>query len=163
MSVYERVTRKCGLGTMTPALAAAIREWGADLGLTAVVQSGSAACETVSERRHAGGIYGRMRKLPAHLDCGALLTPAWLIWATIADGGEPRAIGVRLTDFDIIDYRAGEDYARLPDSGLQVSGRIGDDPELRSVFIGLGEDAPGQAFKEKVLTAWRQARQDAAG
>jgi len=162
MSVYTRGSRKCDLDSMTPALAEALRQWAQDLGPDTVLENAVAGCETVSERRHAAGVFGRMQSLPRRVECGALLTPEWLVWAAVADDAEPRVIGIPLVDFEIVDYRTTDDYRRMLDSGLQVSGCIGDDAEPASCFIGLGEDPPGEAFKEKVLAAWREAR-EAAG
>lgn len=162
MSVYTRGSRKRDLDSMTPALAQALRQWAEDLDLAAVLESAVAGCETVSERRHAAGVFGRMQSLPRRVECGALLTPEWLVWATLADDAEPRVVGVRLLDFDVVDYRTTDEYRRMLDNGLQVSGCIGDDAEPASCFIGLGEDPPGEAFKEKVLAAWSRAREAAS-
>jgi hypothetical protein len=161
MSVYERESRATDLVGMTTGLGDAIKAWVDEMGLAAVLAETVAACETASARHGAHGIFGRMSHLPKKVATAALLTPAWLIWATAADDREPAVIGVRLADFQILDYMTTSEYKLMLDDGLQINGHIGSSPEISTVFLGLGEDPDGRAFKQKVLEVWRAAREGA--
>lgn len=158
MSVYERDSRATDLLGMAPGLADAIKAWAEEMGLAPVLSEVTAGCETTSARHGAHGIFGRMGSLPKRVITASVLSPAWLIWATSADEGEPHVIGVRLADFQIVDYLTTQEYKLMLDDGLLINGSAGSSPEPYSVFLGLGEEPAGKAFKEKVLAAWRAAR-----
>jgi hypothetical protein len=143
---------------MDPVLADRLKVWAEEMGLTPALAKAIAGCETMSGRHGAQGIFGRMSQMPKRVVTGALLTPDWLIWATSADEGEPFVTGIRLADVQIRDYRSTPEYKLMVDEGLQINGVLGSSPEMSSMFLGLGEEPDGRAFKEKVLTAWQAAR-----
>jgi len=157
--MFERSSRECDLIHMTPELADAIKAWAEKEERTELLAQAIAGCETASTVLKRG-FMSRVGKMPKEQLCGMLLTPTWLIWATKADDNAPFAVGVRLADAEIKDYLKDPDYALAADDGVRVFGFIGHAPERGSVFLGLGEDVYGRAFKEKLLATWRAARPD---
>lgn len=142
---------------MTPELADAVKAWAEQEERTGLLAEVVAGCETAS-RALKRGLTARMLNAPKEQLCGMLLTATWLIWATKPDDGAPFVVGVRLADAELKDYVEQPDYQLVPDGGVQVFGFIGHSSERGTVFLGLGDDPDGRAFKEKLLAAWRAAR-----
>lgn len=155
--IFERTSRACDLLHMTPELTDAIKAWAMEEERTELLADAVAGCETAS-RALKRGFAARLLNAPKEQLCGMLLTPAWLIWATKPDDGSPFVVAVRLADAEVKDYVKQPDFELVPDEGVQVFGFIGHSSERGTVFLGLGEDPDGQAFKEKLLATWRAAR-----
>jgi len=155
---YERSTRECDLRGMDAQLAAAIEDWARGRRQTGLLGDVVAGCETVSTLQGRRGLMLRLMKMPQRTRCGAVLTQKWLVWAVAADERPPTVLGVRLGAVEITDYVSSPNYRVLPDNGLYVKGLIGPTMEPGTIFIGLAEDHDGRAFKERVLGAWKAAR-----
>jgi len=155
--MFERTSRACDLLRMTPELADAIKAWAEEEERTELLADAVAGCETAS-RALKRGLAARMLNAPKEQLCGMVLTPTWLIWATKPEDARPFVVGVRLADAEVKDYVKQPDFGLVPDNGVQVFGFIGHSSERGTVFLGLGDDIDGQAFKEKLLATWRAAR-----
>jgi hypothetical protein len=156
--MYQRASRACDLVGMTPELADAVKAWAEKNERTPLLAEVTAGCETTSTPL-ARGLSGLLRGSPKPQLCGMLLAPEWLIWATKVGDDRPYVVGVRLPEAELTDYANRPEYAIMPDEGLDVFGHIGFSAERGTVFLGLGDDADGRAFKEKVLAAWRAVRE----
>lgn len=155
--LFERTSRECDLIRMTPELADAVKAWADREERTPLLAEVRAGCETTSTSGRRGPL-ARMAGAPRRQLCGMLLTPEWLIWVTKPDDDSPFVVGVRLAESEVKDYREEPDHQIVPDHGVRVFGFIGYASERGSIFLGLGEDPDGRAFKEKLLAAWRAAR-----
>jgi hypothetical protein len=156
--MYERASRACDLVGMTPELADAIKAWAEKNERTPLLAKATAGCETRSSPLKRG-LSGLLRGSPQPQLCGMLLAPQWLIWATKVGDERPFVVSVRLPEAELTDYAKRPERDIMPDEGLDVFGHIGFSSERGTVFLGLGDDADGRAFKQKVLAAWRAARE----
>jgi len=156
--MYERASRACDLVSMTPELADAIKIWAEKTERTQLLAQAIAGCETKStllKRR----LMDRLAHVPQQQVMGILLTPKRLIWATKLGDDEAYVVSAPLPDAELTDFAESPEAAVIPDQGLKVLGRIGQMSERGTVFLGLGDDPDGRAFKEKVLEAWRAVRE----
>jgi hypothetical protein len=76
-----------------------------------------------------------------------LLTPRWLLQIIKSDDEAAFARSAQLTDIVVIDYEKSPFYSKIPDTGVEVTGRFTDTSESSMSFIGLGKDAAGK-FKK---------------
>lgn len=156
--MYQRASHACDLVGMTPELADAIKAWADENERTPLLAEAVAGCETASTLAKRG-LSDLLHHAPRRQLHGMLLTLKWLIWATKMDDDQPFVVSVRLAEAELSDYGKSPEYAIMPDDGLHVFGHIGYSSERGTVFLGLGDDPDGNAFKEKVLAAWRAARE----
>jgi len=84
---------------------------------------------------------------------GAMITPRWLVWGTSGIKIETTVLSAQLIDILVQDYAQTEFVKMIPDSGINVTGKFTDVSEKSTVFIGLGEGATGDKFKETVIKA----------
>jgi len=152
---YARRSRSCDLLRMTPALADAIEAWADDRVQAPLLAEVTSGCETRSELVGRRGLMMRMMKMPKRTLVGAVLTPAWLVWAVRPEDDEPTVLGVRLAAVEITDYARSPAAGLVPDAGVYVAGLLGPSMQPGTIFIGLADDPDGRAFKERLLAAWR--------
>jgi hypothetical protein len=63
-----------------------------------------------------------------------------------------------LTEVVVQDY-ANTPFAKMvPDSGIEVSGKLTDATENASAFLGLEDNSVGKKFKETVIAAVQDAK-----
>jgi hypothetical protein len=156
--MYERASRACDLVGMTPELADAIQAWAEKYERTLWLAEAIAGCETASKPL-ARGLSGLLRGSPKPQLCAVLLGPRWLLWATKIGDDQPFVVSVQLPGAELTDYRKRPEYDVMPDDGLDVFGHVGFSSERGTVFLGLGDDSDGRAFKKKVLATWRAVRE----
>ena len=89
---------------------------------------------------------------------GVVVTPRWLVWAISGTKTQAAVMSAQLRDVVIQDYAQTQFAKMIPDSGIEVSGRITDAVENVSAFIGLEDGAVGRKFKETVLKAAQDAQ-----
>ena len=87
----------------------------------------------------------------------AVVTPRWLLWV-VNDGKSPAALSAMLNDVVIQDYADTPFVKMVPDSGIQINGKLTDVVENVSAFLGLEENAAGKKFKEVVIRAVQDAK-----
>lgn len=80
-----------------------------------------------------------------------LLTPHWLLQVIKSDNETAFARSIKLTDIVVTDYEKSPFYSRIPDTGVEVTGRFTDTGESSSSFIGLGKDVAGEKFKKILI------------
>jgi hypothetical protein len=150
MSNYDRTTRECAVSQLRPELRQAIwkyfqeHKWG-DPEAEVVM-----CCETTSERKSAGKLASLMNDDPdAIVHTGMLLTSQWLIWARRGDQS-----GMIVTAANLKDIRVKAFASRLTkDTGLEVSGYIGDSKGRIRGYLGMGPELAAQKFCDLVQQA----------
>jgi hypothetical protein len=63
-----------------------------------------------------------------------------------------------LSDIVVTDYEKSPFYSKIPDTGVQVTGRFTDTSESSTSFIGLGKDAAGEKFKSMLIGAVQNSK-----
>ena len=56
------------------------------------------------------------------------------------------------------DYEKSLFYARIPDTGMNITGRFTDASEQGAIFLPLGKDAAGEKFKEALIKSAQDAK-----
>jgi hypothetical protein len=89
---------------------------------------------------------------------GVIVTPRWLVWAISGTKTSTTAFSALLTDVVIQDY-ANTPFAKMiPDSGVEVTGKLTDVAENGSAFIGLEDNVVGKKFTETVINTVQNAK-----
>ena len=154
MSDYHRFTRECSFGQLRPELARAIREYAQnhrELGNVEVEVL--MCCETTSEKKPAGALAALLGDDPnTLLYTGMLVTPQWLIWVRHGDQSGVTVSSAKLQDVQVKAYAS----LFVKDTGLEVSGYIGDSKAKVQGYIGMGPEPAAQKFCEQVQKAIEQ-------
>ena len=156
MSAYIRFTRECSFAQLRPELVRAIREYAQnhrELGNVEVEVL--MCCETTSEKKGARALAARLGDDPdTILYTGMLVTPQWLIWARYGDQSGVTVHSAKLQDVQVRAFAS----RLLKDTGLEVSGYIGDSKGRVRGYIGMGPEPAAQKFCEQVQKAIEQVR-----
>ena len=154
MSDYHRFTRECSFGQLRPELARAIREYAQNhCEVDNVEGEVLMCCETTSEKKRAGALAALLGGNPdTILYTGMVVTPQWLIWARYGDQSGLRVSSARLQDVQVSVYAS----LLVQDTGLQVSGYVGDSKAKVRGYIGMGPEPAAQKFCEQVQKAIEQ-------
>jgi len=151
MSDYHRFTRECSLGQLRPELVRAIREYAQnhrELGNVEVEVL--MCCETTSEKKPAGALAALLGDDPnTLLYTGMLVTPQWLIWARHGDQSGVTVSSAKLQDVQVRAFAS----RLMKDTGIEVSGYIGDSKARVRGYIGMGPEPAAQKFCEQVQKA----------
>jgi hypothetical protein len=87
-----------------------------------------------------------------------VLTPRWLVQVIKLDNENTFVRSARLSDIVVSDYEKNPFYSKLPDTGVEISGKFTDTRESSSSFIGLGKDAAGEKFRGMLAQAAKNAK-----
>jgi len=151
MSAYIRFTRECSFGQLRPELVRAIREYAQnhrELGNVEVEVL--MCCETTSEKERAGALAALLGDDPdTILYTGMLVTPQWLIWARSGDQSGSEVSSANLQDVQVRAFAS----RLVKDTGMEVSGYIGDSKGRVRGYIGMGPEPAAQKFCEQVQKA----------
>jgi hypothetical protein len=151
MSDYVRFTRECSFGQLRPELARAIREYAQnrrELGNVEVEVL--MCCQTTSEKKPVGALAALLGDNPdTILYTGMVVTPQWLIWARYGDKSGIRVSSAKLQDVQVKVYAS----LLVKDTGMEVSGYIGDSRGKVRGYIGMGPEPAAQKFCEQVQKA----------
>jgi hypothetical protein len=154
MSAYLRFTRECSLGQLRPELVRAIREYAQnhrELGNVEVQVL--MCCETTSEKKSTDALAALLGEDPdTLLYTGMLVTPQWLIWARY---GEKSGVTISSAKLQEVQVRAFASRL-LQDTGIEVSGYIGDSKGRIRGYIGMGPEPAAQKFCDQVQKAIEQ-------
>jgi len=151
MSDYHRFTRECSFGQLRPELARAIREYVQNHRAVGDVEvEVLMCCETTSEKKPTGALAALLGDNPdTVLYTGMVVTPQWLIWARYGDKSSVRVSSARLQDVQVKAYAS----LLVQDTGIEVSGYIGDSKAKVRGYIGMGPEPAAQKFCEQVQQA----------
>ncbi len=151
MGDYNRTTRECSLQQMRPELSDAIRSFITSHELGDIEFEILMAVETTNENKKKGGLFGGLRggdKEPVHY-VGALVTPAWLIWAKYSLKSGDVVSAAKLKDIEVSDFHSDT----KEDTGLDLFGFVNQSPDRVRSFIGLGNGPSSNKFRETVKIA----------
>ncbi len=156
MADYTRFTRECSFGQLRPELIRALRDHIQSQKLGNVETDVLMCCETASERKSASRLaFLAGGKADTLVYTAMLVTPQWLIWARSGDLSGMVVSSAKLQDIQVKAFAS-----RLTrDTGLQVSGYIGESKQRVRGYIGLGPEEAARAFCEQVMKAVERARQ----
>jgi hypothetical protein len=155
MSAYIRFTRECSFGQLRPELVRAIREYAQnhrELGNVEV--EALMCCETTSEKKSTGALAALLGDDPdTILYTGMLVTPQWLIWARNGDQSGSVVSSAKLQDVQVRAFAS----RLVKDTGMQVSGYVGNSKGRVRGYIGMGPEPAAQKFCEQVQKAIEKA------
>jgi len=155
MSDYVRFTRECSFDQLRPELARAIREYAQnhrELGNIEIEVL--MCCETTSERKRAGALVALLGDDPdTILYTGMLVTPQWLIWARNGDQSGTVVSSAKLQEVQVRAFAS----RLVKDTGMEVSGYIGDSKGRVRGYIGMGPEPAAQQFCDQVQKAIEKA------
>jgi hypothetical protein len=150
MSDYIRATRECSVGQLQPELLQAIQNYFEEQQLGDLEIEARMCCETISRKKRSGKLdsfLGGSEDSTIHM--GMLLTTQKLIWVKKGDRS-----GIQLVSADLKDIRARAYTSILTkDTGLEISGYIGDSKRSVRGYIGMGTEPEAQRFCEEVEKA----------
>jgi hypothetical protein len=156
MSAYIRFTRECSFSQLRPELVRAIREYARnhrELGNVEIEVL--MCCETTSEKKSTDALEALLGDEPdTTLYTGLLVTPQWLIWARYGEKSGVTVFSAKLQDVQVKPFAS----RLVKDTGIEVSGYIGDSKGRVRGYIGMGPEPAAQKFCEQVQKAIEQVR-----
>ncbi|MBI3161269.1 MAG: hypothetical protein HYZ23_02105 [Chloroflexi bacterium] len=155
MGDYNRSTRETTIANLPSETTDALNKHIERYELGSILDDALICVEANSEKIKKGLFSGPGAKVVKSV---IILTPRWLLEVVKADNDAAFARSAQLTDITISDYEKSPFYAKIPDTGVQVSGRYTDTSESSTSFIGLGKDAAGEKFKSMLIEAVQDAK-----
>jgi hypothetical protein len=111
-------------------------------------------CQTTSEKP-AGALAAWLRDdLDTILYTGMLVTPQWLIWARSGDKSGVKVSAAKLQDVQVRPLSSQFEK----DTGMEVSGHVGDSKRRVRGYVGMGPEPATQEFCEQVQKAIEKAK-----
>jgi hypothetical protein len=153
MSEWKRTTREISFEQLPSDLKAEIQKH-IQLYNLGDILSGVLMCIQTDSETAKKGLFGSAETVRQ----GAVITPRWLIWSVSGTKTPPTALSAVLSDVVVQDYANTQFAKMIPDSGIEVSGKLTDVTENSSAFIGLENNAVGKKFTETVITAVQNAK-----
>jgi hypothetical protein len=159
---YYRTTRECSFDELQPELVQAMRDYITDQKLVGIENEILMCCETTSEKKTPNKSSGLLTLLGEGepdmiVHTGIFVTPEWLVWARKGDKS-----GTLVTSAHFRNVKVKPFFSRFnDDTGLEVSGFIGDAPGRVKGYIGMGPGEAARKFCEQVVQAADEARKAA--
>jgi len=150
MGDYTRSTRECSVGLVRPELHLALEEYFQKNSLGDLEAETLLCCETVSEKKEMGWLTTLLGgKVEPLVYTALLLTSTHLVWAR---GSQQTSINVNAADLRFIRVKP---FASLfvTDTGLQISGLLGNSKGMTLGYIGMGPEPITQKFCDEVRQA----------
>ncbi len=155
MGDYNRSTRELSLDTLSADVRIALQAHIEKHELGPVLNEVLSCTEALADKIKKGLFAGPG---PRTSSSTLVLTPRWLFEVLRLDSQPLYVRSARLADVIVTDYEKSPFYARIPDSGVEVTGLFTDTAERTSSFIGLGKDPAGEKFKSALIHAVQQAK-----
>jgi hypothetical protein len=150
MSDYNRTTRECSVSQLHPELRQAIRSYFQEHQLGNLDTETLMCCETISEKKSLGRLTSLLKgPEEATIHTGMLLTSQWLIWVKKGDQSGTVLNAANLKEIQVRTYAS----IFAPDTGLEISGFIGDSKSQVRGYVGMGTELAAQKFCEEVQKA----------
>jgi hypothetical protein len=162
MANYNRYTRECSFEQLRPELMQAMRDYIEGQKLVGMETSILMCCETTSKKKAPNGSKGVLAFLEGDdpdttVYTGMFVTPEWLVWARAGDKSGTLVTSAHLRNVKVKPYSS-----RLnDDTGLEVSGFIGDSPGRVKGYIGMGPEEAARKFCEEAVQAADKVRKEA--
>jgi hypothetical protein len=155
MGDYQRSTREINLEMLESAVRASLAAHIEQYALGEVLNDVQFCIESFSEKKKKGLFSGPG---PALLKTVVILTAHWLFEIQKAGDNPPVVRSARLVDLTASDYEKSPFYARIPDTGIEITGQFTGASENGTSFIGLGQEPAGMKLKDLVIQAVQAAR-----
>ena len=155
MGDYNRSTAEINFANISPDILQAIHKYIELHNLGDILNGVTNCIVSTSEKVKKGLFSGPGPKLLVET---ALLTNRWLILADRVDQNAVFIKSMQLQDIVVEDYEKSLFYSKIPDTGLNITGRFTDASEQGMIFLPLGKDAAGEVFKEALIRATQEAK-----
>lgn len=158
MSDWKRKTQEVSFESLLSGMIAAITKHIEQYDLGPILSDSITCIQTVSVKAKKG-LFGREETVYT----GAVVRPRWLAWGTSGTKTETTVLSAQLIDIVVQDYSQSQFAKLIPDSEMNATGKFTDVSENSTAFIGLGEGATGNIFKETVVKAVQDAKKQKSG
>ena len=155
MGDYNRSTTEINFANISPDILQAIHKYIELHNLGDMLNGVTNCIVSTSEKVKKGLFSGPGPKLLVET---AILTNRWLILADRVDQNAVFIKSMQLQDIVIEDYEKSLFYSKIPDTGLNITGRFTDASEQGMIFLPLGKDIAGDTFKEALIHAAQEAK-----
>lgn len=155
MADYNRSTRELTLDSLPAAMSAALMAHVDQYELGDALGDALICIEATSEKIKKGLFSGPGPKV---MKMGVVLTPRWLFEIRAADHEAPYARSLRLADIVVEDHEKSAFAKMMPDTGMHITGQATGASEAGTSFLGLGQDAAGEKFKQMLIQAVQAAK-----
>ena len=155
MGDYNRSTAEINFANISPDILQAIHKYIELHNLGDILNGVTNCIVSTSEKIKKGLFSGPGPKLLVET---AVLTNRWLILADRVDQNAVFIKSMQLQDIVIGDYEKSLFYSKIPDTGLNITGRFTDASEQGMIFLPLGKDIAGDTFKEALIHAAQAAK-----
>ena len=146
MSDWERSTKEIPLESLSEVVKSAIHRHIEEHNLGSILDE-TLMCIQTDSVQVKKSLFSKRQTVQV----SAVLTPRWLVWAIQENMTQPIVLSAQLLDLTVQDYAQTSFAKMIPDSGLEVSGRLTDSGERVSAFIGLDDGIAANKFKEIVI------------
>jgi hypothetical protein len=162
MAGFNRYTRECSFSQFRPELIQAMRDYIENQKLVGIEVDILMCCETTSEKKASDENTGVLAFLTESdpdtiVYTGMFVTPEWLVWARVGDKSGTLVTSAHLKNVRVKPF----DSKFTKDTGLEVSGFIGDSPGRVKGYIGMGPEEAARKFCEEVVQAAEKAHKQA--
>ena len=163
MADYHRYTRECSFGQFRPELMQAMRDYIENQKLVGIEVDILMCCETTSEKKTPGEKNTGVLAFLAGDDpdtvvyTGMFVTPEWLVWARAGDKSGTLVTSANFKNVHVRPFAS----SLTKDTGLEVSGFIGDSPGRVKGYIGMGPEEAARKFCDAVVQAAEKVRKEA--
>lgn len=155
MGDYNRSTTEISFANISPDIMQAIKKYIELHNLGDILNGVTNCIVSTSEKVKKGLFSGPGPKLLVET---AILTNRWLILADRVDQNAVFIKSMQLRDIVVEDYEKSLFHSKIPDTGLNITGRFTDASEQGMIFLPLGKDTAGDAFKETLIHAAQEAK-----
>ena len=155
MGDYNRSTKEIPFQQISPDVMQTINKYIELHNLGDILANVSICIVSTSEKIKTGLFSGAG---PKSLVKTVILTDRWLILADRVDQNAIFIKSMQLRDIVMEDYEKSLFYAKIPDTGMNVTGRFTDASEQGTIFLPLGKDAAGEKFKEALVKSAQDAK-----
>lgn len=155
MGDYKRSTTEINFENISPDILQAIHKYIELHNLGDILNGVTHCIVSTSEKIKKGLFSGPGPKLLVET---AILTNRWLILADRVDQNVVFIKSMQLQDIVVEDYEKSLFYSKIPDTGLNITGRFTDASEQGMIFLPLGKDIAGDTFKEALIHAAQEAK-----
>ena len=155
MGDYNRSTTEINLANISPDILQAIHKY-IELHNLGDILNGVTHCIVSTSEKIKKGLFSGPG--PKSLVETAVLTNRWLILADRVDQNVVFIKSMQLQDIVVEDYEKSLFYSKIPDTGLNITGRFTDASEQGMIFLPLGKDIAGDTFKEALIHAAHEAK-----
>lgn len=155
MGDYNRSTKEIPFEQISPDVMQTMNKYIELHSLGDILANVSLCIVSASEKLKKGLFSGAGPKLLVET---VILTDRWLILADRVDQNAIFIKSMQLRDIVVEDYEKSLFYARIPDTGMNITGRFTDASEQGAIFLPLGKDAAGEKFKEALIKSAQDAK-----